>query len=110
MDLPYHNSYHYNHEWSMPSTSENFSLYPTTNCYNTSSCHAPPPPPPSAVPSTTYYDYYTSSNCCPSTINTCSNQYNTYSSFNQHNINPINCPSQSNSNSISTSTEYEILN
>jgi len=72
MDLPYHNSYQYNHEWPIPSTSDNYPLYPlqnhSTTCYNTSSC-----PPPSS-----YYDYYT-----PSTTNPCSAHYNTYSSFNQ---------------------------
>jgi hypothetical protein len=102
MDLPYHNSYHYTQEWSIPSTSDNFPVYPSQNhsttCYNISSCPAPAPAP--APPSSSYYDYYTPSNCCPSTTNTCSNHYNTYSSFNQHNINQIGP-----SNSISISSE-----
>ncbi len=100
MDLPYHNSYHYNHDWSIPSTSDICPLYPSQNpsttCYNISSC--PPPP-----PSSSYYDYYTASNCCPSTTSTCSTPYNTYSSFNQHNTNQLG-PS-SHPNSISTSSE-----
>ncbi len=105
MDLPYHNSYHHSHEWSIPSTSDNFPLYPSQNhsttCYNISSCPAPPPPPPQ---SSSYYDYYTPSNCCPSTMNTCSTNYNTYSSFSQHNTNPIG-PTSHPSNSISISSE-----
>ncbi len=102
MDLPYHNSYHHSHEWSIPSTSDNFPLYPSQNhsttCYNISSCPAPPPQ------SSSYYDYYTPSNCCPSTTNTCSTNYNTYSSFSQHNTNPIG-PTSHPSNSISISSE-----
>ncbi len=86
MDLPYHNSYHYNHEWSLPSTSDHFPLYPSQNpsttCYNISSCPAPPP-------SSSYYDYYTPSDCCPSTIPSCSSHYNTYPSFPQHQTNQI---------------------
>ncbi len=104
MDLPYHNSYHYNPEWSIP-TSDTFPLYPSqnpaTSCYNISSCPPPPPPPPPA--SSSYYDYYTATNCCPSTTPICSNHYNTYSSFNQHNTHQLG-PS-SHSNSISTSSE-----
>ena len=82
MDVPYHNSYAYNHEWTIPSTSDTFSSYSSqnhsTSCYPISSCPLPPS-------SSSYYDYYSSSNCCPSTANTCSTHYNTYSSFSQHN-------------------------
>ncbi|CAF0987635.1 unnamed protein product [Rotaria sordida] len=108
MDLPYHNSYHYNHEWPMSSTSDRCPLYTSQNhsttCYNiNTSC-----PPPTHSSSSSYYDYYTPSNCCPSTSNTYSTHYNTYSSFNQHNTNQIG-PS-SHTNSISTTSELTKTN
>ena len=101
MDLPYHNTYHYNHEWSVPSSSDHFPIYPpqnsSTTCCTISSCPAPTP--------SSYYDYYTPSNCCPSstTTGTYSTPYNTYASFNQPNPTPLN--SSSPSNSIQTSSE-----
>jgi hypothetical protein len=89
MDLPYHNSYHYNHDWSTPSASDTFPSYSSQNHYPISSC-----PPPSS--SSSYYDYYS-----PSTTNTC---YNTYSSFNpQHDTHQIG--SSSHPNSILNSLE-----
>ncbi|CAF1454502.1 unnamed protein product [Rotaria magnacalcarata] len=111
MDIPYHNSYHYSQEWPLPSTSDNFPLYSSqshsTTCYSATPCPPPaPPPPPPPLPhpsSSSYYDYYTPLNCCPSTSTTYSTNYNTYSSFNQHNANQL--TSLSNTNSISTPSE-----
>ncbi|CAF1445719.1 unnamed protein product [Adineta steineri] len=106
MDLSYQNSYHYNHEWPLPSTSDTFPLYPSQNhsttCYNISSC-PPPPPPPS---SSSYYDYYTPSNCYPSaTANTCSTHYNTYPSFTQHTTTTPPTDPSTHANSISELTK-----
>ncbi|UJR26353.1 hypothetical protein I4U23_007686 [Adineta vaga] len=113
MDLPYHNAYqHYNHEWSIPSTSDNFSLYPSqthaTNSYNISSCPAPP----SSTSSSSYYDYYTASNCYPSTANTCQTHFNNYSPFTQQTSVPTGSSSlspeltKSNSETISSNVIY----
>lgn len=116
MDLPYQNSYHYNHEWSIPTTTttttDNHPLYPTpnppTNCYNIPSCSAAPHPSLPPPHSSSYYsDYYTASNCYPSTIPSCSTPYNTYPAFNHHETNQFaasSSSSSSHSNHVSTSS------